>query len=89
MYKAAGMFDDMEIQATEFHPRDVYMLDFFDKNFTLPYNCAVTDPGLPYCQLIGKYRIDITKEYSVIKPYSHMNESCPTVNPDYIRPDGC
>lgn len=89
MYKAAGMFDDMEIQATEFHPRDVYMLDFFDKNFTLPENCAVTDPTLPYCQLLGKYRIDITREYSIIAPYEHMNESCPTVNPDYFRPDGC
>lgn len=65
------------------------MLDFFDKNFTLPENCAATDPTLPYCQLIGKYRIDITKEYSVIAPYDHMNESCPTVNPDYFRPDGC
>jgi len=89
MYKAAGMFDDMEIQATEFTPRDNYMLDFFDKNFTLPENCAMTDPNLPYCQLIGKYQMDITRDYSLIKPYPHMNESCPSINPDYIRPDGC
>lgn len=30
MYKAAGLFDDMEINATEFHPRDIGMLNFFD-----------------------------------------------------------
>lgn len=36
VYKAAGMFDNYEINATEFTPRDVYMLDFFDKNYTRP-----------------------------------------------------
>jgi hypothetical protein len=30
MYKAAGLFGDLEINATEFTPRDVYALDFFD-----------------------------------------------------------
>lgn len=33
VYKAAGMFGEFEVNATEFTPRDVYMLDFFDKNF--------------------------------------------------------
>jgi hypothetical protein len=33
MYKAAGLFDDLEINATEFTPKDVYTLDFFDTNF--------------------------------------------------------
>ena len=36
IYKAAGMFDDFEINATEFTPKDVYMLDFFDKDFKRP-----------------------------------------------------
>jgi len=74
VYKAAGMFDDYIVQATEFTPRDVYMLDFFDKEFKRPQICIDADPNLPYCQLIGKYRLDITKEWSVIKPYAHMNE---------------
>jgi len=29
--KAAGVFGDMEIHATEFTPRDLYMLDVYDK----------------------------------------------------------
>jgi hypothetical protein len=36
VYKAAGMFDDYEINATEFTPRDVYLMDFFDKEFVRP-----------------------------------------------------
>lgn len=33
VFKAAGLFGDMEVQATEFTPRDLYELDFFDKNY--------------------------------------------------------
>ena len=33
MYKAAGLFDAMNIQATEFLPRDVYTLNFFDLDY--------------------------------------------------------
>ena len=36
LYKAAGLFDNLIINATEFTPRDVYMLDFFDKDFARP-----------------------------------------------------
>ncbi len=89
VYKAAGMFGDFEVNATEFTPRDVYMLDFFDKNFKRPQVCIDADPNLPYCQLFGKYRVDVTKELSTIKPYAHMNEHCPTMLPDFFRPDGC
>jgi len=27
--------------------------------------------------------------YNTIKPYAHMNEKCPSLAPDYIRPEGC
>lgn len=89
MYKAAGLFDDMDIQATEFTPRDVYSLAFFDLDFERPEACVTADPSLPYCQLLGKYRMTLPG-YSTVAPYAHMNESC-TVNwPDYVRgPDGC
>lgn len=89
MYLAAGLFDDLEINATEFTPRDIYNLDFFDKDFNRPQSCVEADPELPYCQLIGKYRFDYTHDYSHVTPYAHMNENCPSVVPDYIRPDGC
>lgn len=59
VYKAAGMFDDFDVQATEFTPRDVYLLDFFDTEYVRPQMCIDADPNLPYCQLIGKYRLDV------------------------------
>ena len=83
------MFDDFEINATEFTPKDVYMLDFFDKDFKRPQSCVEADPNLPYCQLIGKYRIDVRDNWSSITPYSHMNERCPSMLPDFYRPEGC
>ena len=37
VWKAAGLFGkDVIINATEFTPRDVYMMNFFDKNFKRP-----------------------------------------------------
>ena len=88
MYKAAGILVE-PVNATEFTPRDNYMLDIFDTSFKRPQVCIDADPNLPYCQLIGDYRVNIGGDYSKITPYAHMNESCPSINPDYIRPDGC
>ena len=89
IYKAAGMFDDYDVNATEFTPRDVYMLDFFNTTQVRPAACVEADPNLPYCQLLGKYRIDVSHEWSTIAPYEHMNENCSSINPLYIRPEGC
>lgn len=36
VYKAAGLFGDMEINATEFGPTDIYELNFFDMDFKRP-----------------------------------------------------
>jgi hypothetical protein len=88
LYKAAGLFDDMPIQATEFTPKDVYTLNFFDTNFQRPQVCIDADPNQPYCQLLGKYRMTFP-EYSTIDPYSHMCEVCPTIAPLYPRPATC
>jgi len=89
-YKAAGLFGEFEVNATEFHPRDVYSLDFFNTAFERPQACVDADPNLPYCQLMGKYRIALpVGDYSTISPYSHMNEHCGLIWPDYTRPAGC
>jgi len=88
MYKAAGLFDDLEINATEMTPKDVYTLNFFDLNYQVPQVCAQADPGQPWCQLTGKYRMTFPG-YSTIAPYDNMSESCPTIAPEYVRPDGC
>lgn len=88
MYKVAGLFDDMEINSTEFAPKDVYTLNFFDLDFERPQACVDADPDIPYCQLLGNYRM-VLDGYSTVEPYPHMAEHCPTINPDYFRPDGC
>ena len=88
MYKAAGLFGDFKVQATEFTPRDVYSLNFFDLEYPRPDACVAADPELPYCQLLGKYRMTLPG-YSTVDPYSNMNERC-TVNwPSYSRDPDC
>jgi hypothetical protein len=90
LYKAAGVFGDLEILPNEFGPKDVYELNIFDKSYKdrRPDVCKQADPELDYCQLIGKYKITLNN-YATIEPYSHMNERCPSIAPNFIRPDGC
>ena len=54
IYKRAGLFRGLNVEATEFTPRDLYMLNFFDSNYTKPQACQDADPELPYCQIMGK-----------------------------------
>lgn len=90
IYKAGGLFGDYHINAAEFTPRDVYQMNFFDKNFTVPEKCKKATPGLPYCQIMGKYVLDITDDgYSTVEPYEHMFEHCPSQPPHYKRPADC
>ena len=90
MYKRAGILDGFTLQATEFTPKDVTSLTLFDRNATLPKGCTDADPGQPYCQILGKYRINLGSDYASIDPYSNMNENCGALCPDYIRtPPGC
>ena len=84
-----GMFDGITFSPNEFGPRDLYNLDIFDKNFTRPQACIDDNPDLPYCQVMGKFILELEKEYSTIKPYDHMFYYCPSVGPDFIRDDGC
>ena len=88
IYKAGGLFGDLEINATEFATKDVYILDLFDTSTSLPEACVSADPDLPYCQLLGKYRIELP-EYNTITPYNRMFESCEINFPSYQRSPGC
>lgn len=46
LYQAAGLFGEGNvINGPEFTPKDVYTLNFFDKNFTRPDNCVQADPN--------------------------------------------
>lgn len=88
VYKAAGLFGDMYVNAVEFTPKDVYQLAVFNTTAELPSQCTEADPDLPYCQILGKYKMTLPG-YSTIEPYTHMNENCPSIAKEYIRPDGC
>jgi len=83
-----GIFGDIKITPHEFTPRDLYMLDIYDKNYQKPQECIDDNQDLPYCQLMGKIYVELDN-YSTIKPYSNMNERCPSQGPDFIREDGC
>ena len=87
-WKAAGLFGDMPFNAVEQSPKDVYQYDIFNKNFKRPQACVDADPDSPHCQILGKYRMTFPG-FSSIKPYPNMNEHCPSVAPEFFRPDGC
>ena len=83
-----GLFGGLKILPNEFSPRDLYTLDIFDKSFERPKECIEDNPDLPYCQVTGSFILELDN-YSTIKPYSHMNERCSSVGPEFIREDGC
>lgn len=86
--KHGNMFGNLTIYPNEFTVRDLYMLGIYEKDRTkLPQACQEADT-LPYCQITGKFRVELDK-FNTIKPYSHMNEHCPSEAPDFIRDEGC
>lgn len=89
MWKAGGLFD-VPINAVEWGPKDVYQVDIFNKNFKdeRPQACKDADPDAHFCQILGKYRFTFPG-FSSIKPYAHMNDKCPSIAPDFVRPEGC
>lgn len=88
-WKAAGLFGDLEINAAEFTPRDAYSMIFIDPNPELPQVCKDTNPGYPWCQIMGDYVMEFP-QVSTVAPYARMNERCPSKAIDkYFRPDGC
>ena len=74
--EAYGIFHGMEVNTSEFTVPDIYRLNIYDKEFERPDICWEADYDLPYCQLFGKYRINLP-DYSTIEGYKHMNEACP------------
>jgi hypothetical protein len=87
-WKHGGLFGDLDFSPNEFGPKDIYNLDIFDKDFQRPQECIDDNPDLPYCQLMGKFIIDLDN-YSTIQPYAHMNERCSSEGPDFYREEGC
>lgn len=89
MYKAAGIFGNLTINAQEFTLKDVYQLDIFQAVLDQrPQVCREADPWVHYCQLMGETRIYLPGVSSV-KPYNNMNERCPTSPYHEARTPGC
>eukprot|EP01091_Cochliopodium_minus_P010277 TRINITY_DN2685_c0_g1_i1.p1 TRINITY_DN2685_c0_g1~~TRINITY_DN2685_c0_g1_i1.p1 ORF type:complete len:499 (+),score=112.43 TRINITY_DN2685_c0_g1_i1:11-1507(+) len=90
MWKAGGLFGNIsnQIQATEFTNFDAYSLKIFNSSFVRPKECQIADPDLPYCQVMGEYRMDMVG-WNTAVPFPHMREKCPTIPPNYIRPANC
>jgi len=88
MYKVAGLFGNMDIQATEFTNWDVYTLNIFDSS-NRPQQCITADPDLPYCQLMGEYRVTLPY-YNTRQAVPHMAENCPRGQPPmFEKPLNC
>lgn len=82
------MFDDKKIQATEFTPKDLFDMHFWDdsgKNIPEECNGHIEDN---YCQILGNVKMRLGKS-NFIEPYDFMNHECPTIAPDYKRADKC
>jgi hypothetical protein len=92
IYKYAGLLDGLVINAAEFDNSGAYRLNFFDiQNSTYdprPLACQQADPNMPYCILMGDYAIPL-HGVSTIAPYSHMQEHCTGLPPNYSNPPNC
>lgn len=49
LYKRAGIFGDLTINAPEFTPRDIYTLNIWNTTWDRPEECVKADPNEPFC----------------------------------------
>ena len=66
----------------------MYALNIYNSTRTRPAACVAADPGMPFCQLMGAWQLELPMA-NTIAPYAGMNEHCPSLPPLYTRPDGC
>lgn len=90
-WKAGGLFGNLtdSIQCTEFTNWDAYTLNIFDSSTPRPAACQAADPSLPFCQILGKYRMDLPF-FNTRPMLAHMAERCPRGSPpNWAKPAGC
>jgi len=90
LWKAAGLFGDLsdKFHCTEATNWDIYTLNVFD-NGPLPEQCQLADPQLPFCQILGKYRLRLPF-FNTRQVYPNSFNNCPRGSPpDYDKPVGC
>mmetsp|Transcript_17737 Transcript_17737/g.26571 ORF Transcript_17737/g.26571 Transcript_17737/m.26571 type:complete len:583 (+) Transcript_17737:136-1884(+) len=89
-WKAGGLFGDLadSFNCTEATNWDIYTLNIFDSS-NRPQECRDADPNLEFCQLMGKFQLEIPF-YNSRAPAPHMYASCPRGDwPDFNKPIGC
>jgi hypothetical protein len=83
MWKAGGIFGDMDLDCGEFTNLDAYDLDILDPApAKKPTQCAINDPENPHCQLLGKHKMQLNN-VGKKTPFPHMAEKCVGRAPDY------
>jgi len=90
IWKASGVFSeiDNEVNCAELTNWDDYALTIFDKNYVRPQQCVYADPNNQACQLLGKHTLNLNN-YLSKDPYAHMAEHCPSLAPNYTKPNNC
>ena len=72
-FKNLGLFDNYNIQVSEFTPKDLYELKIWKDK-----------PK----QILGKYKITLNN-FNTINLYDNMNEKCPSLPKKYNRENNC
>ena len=49
IWKAAGLFNNLDINASEFTPFDLYRVNLFESKDLRPTTCQRDDPGQQWC----------------------------------------
>jgi len=81
MYEEAGIFGDLDMEMTEFSPKDGYQIRLFvDDISQRPAECH--DDPFPYCQLMGDLNLYLPG-FNMIQPYTNMNQKCGGYLPYY------
>eukprot|EP01105_Mastigella_eilhardi_P022512 TRINITY_DN5546_c0_g1_i1.p1 TRINITY_DN5546_c0_g1~~TRINITY_DN5546_c0_g1_i1.p1 ORF type:complete len:461 (+),score=129.35 TRINITY_DN5546_c0_g1_i1:171-1553(+) len=90
MLRAGGAFGNVTITAAELAPRDVYELAIYDAAYAPPAACQKADPQLPYCQIMGEWRVPYSALYNSVVLHDHYAETCGTQPASAAKwPEGC
>jgi hypothetical protein len=90
MWKHGGIFAgiDNDLNCAELTNWDDYVLTLFDTTTPRPPQCVSADPNNQCCQIMGDYTL-VLNNYDTKDPYPYMGQTCPSMAPDYEKPDNC
>lgn len=87
MWKAGGIFGEHQENCGEFTNADDYRLTIFETS-PPPAMCQKADPGNPVCQLLGSETLTLN-DYHTKDIFTLMDQTCPSLPPDYSQPATC